>query len=102
MKIGVLQRQLRRGWIIQILNFSNGPTNDKLIQSALCRAGHEVTMPTLHADLEYLRDKGYIKMTEPADMELPFPMLVADLTVKAIDLIEGSIEEIGIKFGHRD
>lgn len=94
--------RLRRGWILRILNYSqhhkSREMNDRLILSGLGEVGHQVSMPTLHADLSYLQEKGYVELREPDGAA--FGMRVAAITAKGVDLYEGSIDDAGVDFGH--
>lgn len=96
-----IRKRLRRGWIMHIVRISAGETNDKLIQASLAEAGYEVSMPELHGELRYLEEKGYLRLTSPRDLDLPFEMLVAELTAKGQDLLDGSIEDVGVQFSHQ-
>lgn len=101
----VSQNRLRRGWILRILNYfqhqkeSQG-VNDRVIQSGLQQNGHDVTMPTLLADLQYLKEKGYCRVIEQQNTPT-FMVVSAAITAQGVDLYEGSIpEDPGIDFGN--
>ncbi len=88
----------RRGWILRILVKHSKPMNDALIIHALDRAGHAISMPTLHGDLEYLREKGYVEDEETG--EFGFELHTARLTAKGRDILEESITDPGIDLSH--
>ena len=100
LKLNTEQNRRRRGWIIRILNYiqhSEGrEMNDALLQKTLADPGHRVEMATLHADLRYLEEKGYVGLRKPE--AAAFDMLVAWVTAKGVDLYEGAVDDAGIVF----
>jgi hypothetical protein len=98
-KLEVMANKLRRGWVIRILGYHSAELNDKLLQQALSEAGHHVSMATLHGDLEYLEEKGYVALERP-ELGLAVDMVTVSITAKGVDLREGSITDPGIDLGH--
>jgi len=92
------ENKKRRGWVLRILSKHRAPMNDSLLLDALNVAGHVVSMPTLHGDLEYLEEKGYVVNEENG--EFGFTLRVAKLTAKGRDILEESIADPGIDLGH--
>ena len=89
----------RRGWILRTLSYhlrqDARDVNDEVLKGALDSIGHSVPLPTLHADLEYLAEKGYVDLSRPKGVAALVP-LVARITAAGIDLHEGSIQDVGV------
>lgn len=95
------QNKLRRGWILRILNYFNHSAsrevNDRLIMEGLEQQGHGVSMPTLHADLRFLGEKGFVHIREP---ERPAGIaMVAWISARGTELHERIIDDPAIEFG---
>jgi len=89
----------RRGWVLQILNMyaaGQPDVTDEMLQDALHAVNISVELPTLHGDLHYLRDKGYLE-TEERHTNV-FHLHIARITAKGIDLVENTIEDSGVTF----
>ena len=98
------EMKLCRGWVLRLLQYfqlkQTREINDRVLKGSLEQVGHQITMPVLHAQIRYLEEKGYVETREPTTPD--FPMLVCWITAKGIDLHEGSIEDVGVKFGDED
>jgi hypothetical protein len=91
------ENRKRRGWVLRTLDKHRAPMNDALILDALRIVGHAVTMPTLHGDLQYLAEKGYVRIENCT--EFGFAVMVVRLTAAGTDLLEGKVDP-GVDLGH--
>lgn len=98
--IAVAQNKLRRGWIIRILDYFNHQhsreVNDKVILDGLVGNGHRVPLATLHADLRYLEERGFVRLREG----IP-GLLIASITADGVLVHEKVISDPGIVVGER-
>lgn len=83
-----------RGWVLRML-YNNLPefTGDKLIYEILMEGGFSITLPLVQGHLRYLEEKGYLELQTASVPELGMTRLLAKLTSKGVDLVEGTIPE---------
>lgn len=83
-----------RGWILKTL-YNNLPewTGDKLLTDILVEGGYTISTPSVQGHLRYLSEKGYVEMREAEVTELGLSRVLAKLTSRGVDLVEGSIED---------
>lgn len=91
----VIKNKMLRGQILRTLTlFYPSPVDVNGIKSALLTRGMFVSADILKP-LHYLEDKQYIKISEAKISDLKDSDLIG-LTAKGIDLMEGTIEDLGV------
>lgn len=96
----VLSRQIR-GYILKILQIGHPqPTGSNVIEVCLIDAGFAISPTALSGHLEYLKEKGYIDTKQVGMNDIKFPITLAKLTPKGVDLLEGTIDpDAGVYLG---
>ncbi|AEG60029.1 hypothetical protein [Desulforamulus ruminis] len=81
-----------RGFILTMCknNYPHG-CSEKLIQIAVGENQFTSSPALIHAHLEYLEEKGYVRLEELQAKGLGISRKVVYITAKGIDLLEGSI-----------
>lgn len=84
-----------RGYVLKCLNFYPGePTNAMVVADFVRTCGLSVSDSEVIQQLNYLKSKGYVEVTEVSDTRLGGErILSAQISPKGIDLLEASIEE---------
>lgn len=81
-----------RGFILTMCrhNYPHG-CSDRLIAVTLGENQFSSSPALLRAHLEYLEEKGYVRLEEIRDSHLGVSRVLVYITAKGIDLLEGSI-----------
>ncbi|MDR3561892.1 MAG: hypothetical protein P4N59_10725 [Negativicutes bacterium] len=86
-----LSREIR-GHILRVLDTSYPfPAGDHLIAEILTDAQYCCSPPQVKVHLVYLKEKGYVELSEVSSEELGITRCLAKLTANGKDLLEGSI-----------
>lgn len=92
---GGLQRyeaRLVRGQLMQILKVAYpGPASLELLEVTLNDRRFPTSPAILKGYLDYLSDKGYVKVWEEKDDIMGVNRMLAKLTAAGIDLLEGNV-----------
>lgn len=93
-KVSKFEHREVRGWILKIL-YTNLPewTGDNLIAQMLETGEYKLSALQVQGHFRYLQDKGYIETKEVSVEELGLSRLVAKLTSKGVDFVEGNLGE---------
>lgn len=83
-----------RGWILKIL-YTNlpEPAGDKLISQILEAGQYKVTPLQVQGHLRYLAGKNYVELEQVAIEEMGLARLMAKLTSRGVDFVEGNLGE---------
>lgn len=82
-----------RGRIMKILNLNYPtPANEHLIGEILTDLAYTCSPPQVMTHLNYLEEKGYVKMQDVEVKEFDIHRCLVRLTAKGKDLLEGSID----------
>lgn len=88
----IISRQVR-GYILKVLQIGYPqPTGSNVVEVCLVDAGFPVSPTALRGHLDYLQEKDYIETTEPNLNGIDYAIVLAKLTPKGVDLLEGNIE----------
>lgn len=83
-----------RGAIMAALR-ANSPMGDHLIKMLLEDTPYEATLENIKKELEYLEDKKYIELSKVSIKEIGVSRVVAKLTSRGRDLLEGTLPPDG-------
>jgi len=84
-----LKNKALRGAIMTALK-ANSPMGDHLIKMLLEDTPYEATLESIKQELEYLEDKGYIELSKVSIKEIGVSRVVAKLTSRGRDLLDGT------------
>lgn len=96
--IEVMQIRERRGFILGVLRYHSAPMSDKLLESALQAAKFDVSLASIHAELEYLEEKGCVAVHRPK-LGLPIDVVSVRLLAHGKDIAMGISTDPGISMG---
>ena len=92
--IHTLEKKILRGDILKALEVSKGQWVGALtLDHMLSQAGHDVRIPDVRLQCQYLQEKGYVEMKDTARKSMGLTVFMVRNTVKAQDLLEGSLPD---------
>jgi|GEM_PF-361737 len=89
-----IEKKILRGDILKALEVTKGQWVGALtLDQMLTSAGHDVRIPDIRLQCQYLAEKGYVEMKDTARKSMGLTIFMVRNTVKAQDLIEGSVPD---------
>jgi len=86
------EARIARGQILHILKIAYpGPASLELLETTLNDRKYPSSPAVLKGYLDYMADKGYVKVWEEHDDMMGVERTLAKLTAAGIDLLEGSL-----------
>lgn len=76
-----------------------GGVSLKVIQIALTRAGISATTGELNREINYLEDKGYVKVRDVENKALHISARLYSITADGVDVLEGTKADEGVGVG---
>lgn len=94
LKVNKFAKKEIRGWILKIL-YTNLPewAGDRLLAQMLEQGKYSVSALEIQGHLRYLEGKGYVEVKEVSVKELGLSRVVARLTSKGVDFVEGNLPD---------
>jgi|GEM_PF-172197 len=100
-KIKAIINSRIRGFILRTIEYGHPHrVGDDVINDCLAQSGVFLSSAQLESFLDYLKDRGYVEIEKAGPEEMAFSgsrRFLIKLTAKGVDLLEGIIEDAGIK-----
>lgn len=88
-----------RGYILKVCKLSYPQAvGSNVVDVCLVDAGMGTTFSLLEGHLKYLEERGYVVLKATGVSALGSPIILATLSAKGIDLLEGTVKDPGVSF----